>query len=159
MRLPARAPRIRLFFRVGYDFAPYDICIWWTLLPHQAVPLEDDMVNWRTNPRGQEGFPALTRPAPEGPKPLTAFTVLSALLALGRALEVAAAVPSRAGDVLNALVALGMIALGAGMARLIGGGPSEEPAFGGLSLQFGFFRHPSDRPPHGRASGRHGGEA
>ena len=123
------------------------------------------MVNWRINPRGREDFPTLTHFAPDGRKPLTAFTLLASLLALGRALEPAALVSNRAAeagpgrDILTALVALGVMALGAVMARLTGGGSSDGSAIGGAYFQFGFFRHPSDRPPHGRASGRRGGEA
>lgn len=136
------------------------------------------MITMGKSPRGrggagsEHGFPARTHPASEKWKLLTTFALLSSLLAMGRALEPAAtkvndaAGPAVASNmatepgrtILIALASLGMMALGAVMARLIGGSQSEGSARGGC-IDFGFFRHLSDRPPFGQASGRRDGEA
>lgn len=130
------------------------------------------MINMGKSPRvrggagPEDGFPALTSPASQIRKLLTAFALLSSLLVMDRALEPYAAgpvvVPGMATEpgraILIALASLGMMALGAVMARLIGGSPSDGSVRGDC-IDFGFFRHLSDRPPLGQASGRRGGEA
>ena len=107
--------------------------------------------------------------APKGWKPLTVFLLFAALLALGCALKpaltaengvaVASGMTMEPGrNILYGLAALGMMALGAVMARLLGGCLPKDGC--GVSRnEFGFLRHSSDRPPLGRASGRRGGKA
>ncbi len=130
------------------------------------------MINMGKSPCGrrcagpEDDFPALTSPGPQSGKLLTAFALFALLLFMGRALEPSTAGPAIASGmtaepgrtILIALASLGMMALGAVMARLIGGSQPDECARGGC-IDFGFFRHLSDRPPLGQASGRRGGEA
>lgn len=129
------------------------------------------MINRGKSPSGrggagsEDGIPALTSPAPQAGKLMTAFSLFALLLFISRALTPSIAGPSVASNmatepgrtILIALATLGMMALGAVMARLIGG-PSEGSARGGC-IDFGFFRLLSDRLPFGQASGRRGGEA
>ncbi len=136
------------------------------------------MINMGKRPRGrggagsEDGFPALTRPAPKIWKLLTMFVLFAALLVMGCALKPAApavknaASPAAASgaavepvrNILIGLSALGMMAMGAAMTRLIGGCLPKNPCEGSR-IDSGFFRRLSDRPPLGRAAGRRGGEA
>jgi hypothetical protein len=79
--------------------------------------------------------------------------------AAGAPSPVRTAIPSQVRNILIALAALGLMAPGAALARLIGGGRPGGYACGGFRIELCFSRHPSDRPPFGRASGRRGGKA
>jgi hypothetical protein len=113
------------------------------------------MITMEKNPLGRN-CPAAIRPHSEKRKLPAAFVLLGALLAMGGALEPASSpvqtvLSGQARDVLLALAALGVMALGPAVARLAGG-PCDSSR-----IQTGFFRRLSDRPPIGRASGRRGG--
>ena len=64
------------------------------------------------------------------------------------------ALPGKTRNALIGLAALGVMALGATIPHLIGGSQPERATLGGFRIDFGFFRHTSDR-----ASDRRGGEA
>ena len=95
-----------------------------------------------------------------GTKPLIAFAFFWALLVLGYALKFPDPrwdIPGNVRNALTGLAALGMMAQGAVMARLIGD-QREDPS-SGFCFHIGFFRHLSDRPPIGQAPDRRGEKA
>ena len=95
-----------------------------------------------------------------GTKPLAVFALYGALLALGYALKLTGPrwdIPGNVRNALTGLTALGMMAQGAVMARLIG--DQREYPSGGFRMDIGFFRHLSDRPPIGQAPDRRGEKA
>ena len=95
-----------------------------------------------------------------GTKPLAEFALYGALFVLGYALKLPDPrwdIPGNVRNALTGLTALGMMAQGAVMARLIG--DQREYPSGGFRMDIGFFRHLSDRPSIGRAPDRRGEKA